>query len=122
MKIKNKYDGSVIESSSIKEEVHLYRMTNLANCNIFFKHDGWEEVGNETDFVTKWHKIERGARNFTTGKCLDEMFANIPIAVKSRDDDYYAIGETDELDLWLVDLKIHPFYTHWMKLPKFKEE
>jgi hypothetical protein len=53
MRIRNKHDGSVIDSSSIKEEAHLYRMTTLGNCNIFFKRDGWEEV----DFVSKWHDL-----------------------------------------------------------------
>ena len=73
MRIRNKHDGSVIDSSCIKEEAHLYRMTNLGNCNIMFKRDGWEEV----DETTSTKIIDWEQRRFELVKSLSSSVCSM---------------------------------------------
>jgi hypothetical protein len=117
MKIRNKKTGMEISSPSMKF-LSEYQVFSDINLPVFFEKDGWEEAGDEMGFVTKWRKIDRDKDGFATEECLDEMFASIPIVIRDCDNEYYVIGETDDLVGWRGDIEIHPFYTHWMKIPK----
>lgn len=124
MKIRNKNTGAEVKSPTMRKGMHNGEevFCDETLSDFLYARDGWEEVGDEMDFVTKWRKIERDKDGFATEECLDEMFTNIPIVIRDRDKEHYVIEEAADKEGWRGDLESHPFYTHWLKLPKFEEE